>query len=332
MKVVAVDYLDYDESWEQQQLADADAEFVAYHPQKGAQVPVLEWAKDADVLVVAAVKVDRAVLEGLPKLKAVIRLGVGVDNVDVEAATELGVVVANMPGFCTREVAEHAAALLLACVRRIGTYGPAIAEGRWSREAAEELELLRGKTLGVVGCGRIGSEFLRVVRGFGLRRIVYDPYISDARVRRFGAERVGLDKLLASSDIVSIHAPLTEETRHMFDRSAFARMKRGAILINTARGPIVDESALLEALEEGIVSMAGLDVFETEPLPTSNPLFRHPRVIATPHVAWYSKQSQTRQREWVVEDIRRLVRGKKPQHTVNPAVYKRKNLRLRSVA
>ncbi len=323
MKAVAIDYLNYDGEWERSQLRPMGVEFVDLHPRPGEVVQYLESVADADVLVVAAEQIDRATLEALPRLRLIIRLGVGVDNVDVAAATERGVIVANMPGFCTREVAEHAVALLLACVRGLTGYGEAFREGRWSREAVGEMRLLRERTVGVVGCGRIGGEFLRLLRGWVAERLVYDPYISDARARRFGARRVSFEELLVRSDVISIHAPLTEETQGLFDRRAFLSMRKGAILINTARGPIVDEEALLEALERGTLAWAGLDVFEEEPLPPSSPLYRHPRIVATPHVAWYSEESEMRQRQWVVEDIRRFASGRRPQHVVNPEVYRR---------
>ncbi|MDZ7374327.1 MAG: C-terminal binding protein [candidate division KSB1 bacterium] len=323
MKVVAIDYLDYDGNWEREQLSPLGIEFIDYHPPRGQDPRLVERAGDAEVLVVASAEVRREALRQLPALRLIIRLGVGVDNVDVGAATEQGVIVANMPGFCTREVAEHAAALILACARRICGYREAIAEGRWSRDAAEDSLLLAGKTIGVVGCGRIGGELLRLVRSWKMRRLVYDPYVSDARVRRLGAIRTSFEELLAASDVVSIHAPLTEETRGMFNREAFHRLKDGAILVNTARGAIVDEAALMEALDSGKLACAGLDVFEKEPLPPDSPLFRHPRVIVTPHVAWHSKRSEMRQRSWVVEDVRRYAAGRRPQHVVNPEVFRR---------
>jgi D-3-phosphoglycerate dehydrogenase len=321
MKVVAIDYLDYDAAWEREQLRDLPVEFLDYHPAHGEDPHLTERARDAEILVVAAARVSREELEQLERLRLIIRLGVGVDNVDVVAATERGVIVANMPGFCTREVAEHAAMLILACARRVRGCQEAMTKGLWSREATEAPKLLAGKTLGVVGCGRIGSELLRLMRSWEFRRIVYDPYVAERRIRRLGAQRVDFEELLAASDIISVHAPLTDETRGMFGRQAFSRMKQGVIFVNTARGAIVDESALLEALRSGRVACAGLDVFEKEPLPSDSPLFRHPHVILTPHIAWYSEQSESRQRAWVVEDIRRFVAGRRPRHVVNPEVF-----------
>ena len=317
---VATDYLDFDPSWEQEKLRPEGVRFRAFRLAKDEGDRLLELAPDANVLVVAALPITDELMSQMPNLRMVLRLGVGLDNVDVEAATRRGIYVANMPTYCTREVAEHAVSLLFACVRKACLQNQNVRHGRWGYQYAQPLVQFRGRTLGVVGCGRIGSEVLRILSGAGLRFLVYDPYVLPENVRELGAESVQFDQLLAESDAVTIHAPLTDETRHMFDRHAFEAMRDGAILVNTARGPIVSEVALVEALRKGKIGCAALDVTETEPLPPESPLRTFENVVLTPHMAWYSEQSLQTLREWVVEDLKRVARGFEPRSVVNPEV------------
>ncbi len=319
---VATDYLDFDPAWEQKQLAAEGIEFRAYRLAKDEGEKLSELAPDANVLVVAALPITAALMARLPNLKMVLRLGVGLDNVDVEAATRRGVYVANMPTYCTREVAEHAVSLLFACTRQICRQDHNVRQGRWGYQYVRPLRQWQDRTLGVVGCGRIGSEVLRILSHSGLRFVVYDPYVEEEKVRELGAEPVDFDALLAKSDAITIHAPLTEETQHMFDGEAFSRMRNGAILVNTARGPIVAESALVAALQNGKLACAALDVTEVEPLPLDSPLRSLENVLLTPHMAWYSEQSLQVLREWVVQDLKRLARGFEPRNVVNPEVRK----------
>ena len=319
---VATDYLDFDPSWEQEELRPEGIEFRAYKLAKDEGQKLFQLAPDANVLVVAALPITDALMAGLPQLRMVLRLGVGLDNVDVEAATRRGIYVANMPTYCTREVAEHAVSLLFACLRKVCRQDHNVREGEWGYQHARPLVQLQGRILGVVGCGRIGSEVLRILKAAGVRTLVYDPYIPEERATELGAKKVSFDQLLAEADAITIHAPLTDETRHMFDAETFRKMKDGAILVNTARGPIVSETALVEALRNGKLACAALDVTETEPLPLDSPLRTFDNVVLTPHMAWYSEQSLQVMREWVVQDLKRLARGFEPRNVVNPEVRK----------
>lgn len=238
-------------------------------------------------------KVTAELLEHAPHLKIVVRVGVGLDNVDLEAASRRGVLVANTPRATTRSVAEHTLALMLAASRNLLEAGISIREGRWEKKRLIGREL-QGKVVGLVGVGRIGSAVARLCRVLGMEVVGHDPQLTPEMAADLGVTLMDLETLLSRSDIISLHVPLTEETRHMINHQAFARMKEGVILVNCARGGIVDEKALLEALEAGRVAMAALDVFEVEPPPPDYPLLHHPRVIATPHIAAQTEEAQRR--------------------------------------
>lgn len=254
------------------------------------------WAalREAHALVVRSeTKVTRELLEAAPELKVVARAGIGVDNIDVEAATWRGIAVLNAPSGNTVSAAEHAIGLLLALVRRIPWADRSMRSGEWDRQRFQGIEL-RGKTLGIVGLGRIGAHVATLARGFGMRLLAHDPHITEARARELGAELVSLEELLTRADVVTLHLPLTPETRNLLNAERLALMKPGAVLINAARGGLVDEGALLEALEKGKLAGAALDVFETEPLPADSPLRRAERLILTPHLAGSTIEAQER--------------------------------------
>jgi D-3-phosphoglycerate dehydrogenase len=246
---------------------------------------------DADALLVrSATKVDLALLSAAPRLRIVARAGTGVDNVDVDAASARGILVVNAAGANSISVAEHACALMLALARSVPAADRAMKEGRWEKKRFLGTEL-RGKTLGVAGLGRIGQEVARRARAFGMRVIAHDPYISRDLAASLGVELMGLDDLCASADYLTLHLPSNSETNHLFDAARFARCKPGIRLVNTARGELIDETALRQAIEHGIVAAAALDVFEQEP-PVDWSLARLPQVIATPHIAASTEEAQ----------------------------------------
>src|SRR2546425_6751475 len=246
---------------------------------------------DADALIVrSATKVTAELLDKGRKLRAVGRAGVGVDNIDLEAATKLGVLVMSRPGGNAISVAEHTFALLLSMARQIPRLDKAIHEGRWEKSSAAGTEV-RGKTLGLIGLGRIGSEVAVRAGAFDMRVLAYDPFISEAAAREMSVELVALDKLLAESDFVSLHTALSPATQNLISAGTIQKMKKGARIINTARGELVDEAALAEALRSGQLAGAAVDVFAEEP-PKNSPLTRLPNVIATPHVAGSTAEAQ----------------------------------------
>ena len=251
------------------------------------------------------------------RCRGVVRAGVGYNNVDLEAATRHGVVVCNVPDYGTEEVADHAIMFLLAIVRRLLPSHEAIRAGTWDYRTALGAPRLRGKTFGVVGCGRIGTATALRAKALGLDVVFYDPYLRQGVDKALGIRRVyRLDELLEQSDFVSLHCYLDAASRHLINARTIARMRPGAILINTARGPIVDEAALLEALDSGHIAAAGLDVVEQEPLENER-LQKHPKVLFTPHTAFYSVEGYAELRTKTAEEVRRILLGEPPRNPVN---------------
>src|SRR2546422_7254175 len=258
---------------------------------------------DADALIVrSATKVSAELLDKAPKLRAVGRAGVGVDNIDLEAATKRGVLVMSTPGGNAISVAEHTFALRLALARQVPQLDKAIHEGRWEKSTAAGTEV-RGKTLGLIGLGRIGSEVAVRAEAFDMRVLAYDPYISEAAAREISVDLVPLDNLLAESDFISLHTSLSSATQKIINAATIEKMKRGARLINAARGELIDEAALAEALKSGKLAGAAVDVFVEEP-PKNSPLVGLPNLIATPHVAGSTEEAQEEVGTLIAQQVR----------------------------
>lgn len=287
--------------------------------------------QEADALLCSTVEpVSAGVLDGLPRLKVVSRYGVGLDNVDLDAATARSIVVTHYPEYCTSEVADHALSLILALNRRLVEFDRDLRQGAWVSKGFETRQILhhpipplRELTLGIVGFGRIGREVAKRAEPFGFTLLASDPYLAPEEIRKLGPEPVGLDDLLARSDIVTVHCPLTPETRGLIGRQQVERMKTGALLVNTARGPILDLDAVAGALQDGKLSGAGLDVFYPEPLPVSSPLYGLPNVILTPHAAYYSERSVETVRDETLNQALLVLQGRRPRTVANPAVLER---------
>src|SRR5215471_12816837 len=286
------------------------------------EAEVIECTHDADGLIVSASPITRQVMSELKNLKVVVRTGVGYDVIDVPAATDLGVVVVNIPDLWIREVANHALALLLAWNRKLITLNNEVKSGVWqSRVPGPVTGSLHGETVGIVGLGNIGSAFAKRVAALETHVIACDPYVDDAHFAALGVERVSLDTLAARADYVSVHTLLNAETRHLINAAFLRRMKPTACLINTSRGPVVDEQALIRALQEKWIAGAALDVRESEPPPTDSPLARMDNVILTPHAAYFSSPAVARVPQRCGEEVARVLTGQPPLHVVNPEVY-----------
>jgi D-3-phosphoglycerate dehydrogenase len=283
-----------------------------------AETEYLERCGEADGLLVQYGNVTRRVLEGLPRLRVLVRYGVGVDGIDLGAATDRGVPVVNVPDYGIDEVANHAVALLLTLARKLARLDRQTRSGAWDVFRVGPVARLSGQTVGLLGCGRIGSAVARKLGGFDVRLLGCDPYINTFPP---GVQPVAFERLLAESDYVSIHCPLTPETRHLFSEETLARLRPTAALINTARGGIVDTAALIEALQMGLLAAAGLDVLETEPIDPASPLLRMEQVIVTPHAAWYSEEGRSDLKRRAAEEAVRVLRGERPRHCVNPEVF-----------
>lgn len=278
---------------------------------------VVEQAREADAIINQYAPIDEVALAGLERCKIVVRYGVGVDTVDVPAATRRGIWVANVPDYGTEEVSDHALALLLGLLRGTARLDRAVRRGEWEYSVARPLRRIRNLTVGVVGCGRIGSAFARKVKCLGVTVLAHDPAGVPQEVVRDGARPVGFDELLESSDAISLHLPLSGATRHLIGAEELRRMKPGAYLINTARGGLVDSDALLRALDEGEISGAGLDVLEVEPPEKGDALVLHERVIVTPHAAWYSEESYEALKTEAAREVVRVLTGGRPRSPVN---------------
>jgi len=283
---------------------------------------------DAIILYHDLSRLSDASLALAGRCRGIVRAGVGFNNVDIAAAGRRGIVVCNIPDYGTEEVADHSIGLMLAVARQFHPCDAAIRAGRWDYRTALAAPRLRGKTLGLVGCGRIGAATALRAKAFGLDVVFFDPFLPDGAEKALGVRRVRrLDELMAQSLIVSLHCFLDESTRHLIDAAALAAMPRGGILVNTARGPLVDQAALVDALDSGHLLGAGIDVVEREPLDDER-LRRHPRVVLTPHCAFYSIEGFVELRRKTAEEVRRLLTGEPPRNPVNAPLVVNPRARL----
>ncbi len=306
---IGVDYLKSQEGFEVIEIFDL--------PKDERAVKLMEHAPEVSGIIVRSdSKITKEVLENAPKLKAVGRAGVGVDNIDIPAATDHGVVVMNTPAGNTIATAELTFTHMLCGARPVPQAAASMKEGRWDRKTLGGSELLN-KTLGICGMGRIGSEVAKRARAFGMEIIAYDPFLTEARADAMGVEPVELEELFTRSDYITVHMPLTEQTKYMIDEAAFAKMKDGVRVFNCARGGIIKESALVDALNSGKVAAAGLDVYESEPPAKDHPLRAHPNVNLTPHLGASTQEAQESVGIEIAEAIADAVRGGEIRNAIN---------------
>jgi D-3-phosphoglycerate dehydrogenase len=280
---------------------------------------ILAVARDADAILVTYAKLPADLLRQLTRCKAIGRFGLGVDNIDIKAAAELGITVTYVPDYCMHEVSDHAMALLLALMRKIPLSNALVQAGRWEMPALVPIHRLAGRVLGLVGFGNIPRALAPKAKAFGLRVVTYDPYVSPTALAAAGVEGVSFERLLEISDFVSIHAPLMPATRGLFNAEVFGKMKKGALLINTARGPLIDEDALVAALDSGQLGGAALDVVAVEPLPKESRLIGRDNVILTPHTAFYSVEALNELQTKCAADVARVLSGETPVYPVKAA-------------
>ena len=278
---------------------------------------ILAVARDAHAILVTYAKLPGELLRQLTRCKAIGRFGLGVDNIELPAAKALGIAVNYVPDYCLREVSDHAMALLLALARKVTLANTLVQAGRWEVPPLVPLRRLEGQVLGLVGFGNIPRMVAPKAKAFGLKVLAHDPYVKNEAFSIAGVEGVSFDALLARSDFISVHAPLLLATRGLMNASAFARMKRGAFLINTARGPLIDETALIAALDSGKLGGAALDVVETEPLPKASPLLGRDNVILTPHTAFYSVEALEELQSKCASDVARVLSGEKAVYPIS---------------
>ena len=273
------------------------------------------------ILAASAIRYNDDVFDRLPNLRILVRTGIGIDNVDLDAATRHHVVFCNTPDGPTESTAEHTIALMLAVAKQVKPGMEQLAAGDFAPRGLPMGTELMGKTLGLVGLGRIGGRVAHICgRGFGMRVLAFDPYISAERAAELGVELADLDTIIGSADFLSLHAPSTPETYHLMNADRFAQMKTEAVLLNLARGPLVDPSALLEALDNGQIRGAGMDVFDPEPPPVSSRLRTHPKIVATPHSATTTIEGRGRIEHMAVAAVLDFFNGRQPKDICNPAV------------
>ena len=284
----------------------------------GTEAATIEAASDAHAFVAdVSTPVTADVLAACEDLEIVARAGVGIDNVDVAAAAEHGVVVTNVPEYCTDEVATHTVSMLLACLRKLSAYDTEVKSGGWDWRAGGETHRLSELTLGFVSYGPIARRVRAQTVGFDIEYVAYDPYVDPEEMADAGVEQVTLDELLDRTDLVSVNAPLTDETRNMFDADAFEQLPDHAVVVNTGRGGVIDEAALAEALDSEAIAGAGLDVFSEEP-PEESPLFERDDAILSPHAAWYSEEARADLHETVATNVRAALNGEAPPDRIDP--------------
>ncbi len=288
---------------------------------------IIEEIKDADVILTMSAQITRRVMEASPKLKAIVRYGVGYDTIDVTAATDHSILVINLPGYNTKEVANHAFALLLACARRLIHLHTLAKGGKWAKDSEmSPIMPIYGQTLGLIGCGRIGQLVAKKASCFELTVLGYDPYIDKTKAEVSGITLVSMPELLKASDYISIHTSLSHDNWHLLGETEFKQMKPSAYLINTSRGSVIDEPALIKALKEKWIAGAGLDVFEEEPIAPDNPLLIMDNVVITPHCAGNSYTSRKLRRRMVGQEAARVLSGRWPKNVVNKDVKPKINL------
>jgi D-3-phosphoglycerate dehydrogenase len=320
-KAVITDYDYGDNDIERSILEPEGIEVIAL--QAKSEDDLLPAARDCDAMMNQYARVGARTIAVMTRCKVIARYGVGVDIVDVEAATKRGILVTNVRDYCTEEVADHAIALWLALARNVLKYDRATHQGIWRWQAGAPIQRIRGQVMGVVSFGKIGQAIAERAKSFGVNVIVFDPYQAEDVIAAHNVMRVSKEELIRQSNIIMMQVPMTPETHHFLSEEEFAAMRPGVIIVNTGRGPTIDNRALYDALKLGKVVAAGLDDPEEEPAkklqwnPSENPVFSLPNVIITPHAAYYSEQSIRLARETAANEVRRVLGGERPLNPVN---------------
>lgn len=322
MKVVITDYYYETLDMEMKEFAKLENVEICSEYQCKDEDALTEIVKDADVVIVQFAPISRKVIAAMEKCKLIVRYAIGVDNIDITAATDKGIYVANVPDYCTDEVSNHAIAMIFAMSKKLLQLHESVKNGQWNYTVSKPLYRFEGKTLGLIGFGRIPTMIARKMSLFGLKIIAYDKYFNKEIGDSLGVKEVSLDELLEMSDYISVHCPLNEETHHLLNAAAFKKMKNTAFLVNTARGAIVCESDLITALQEGEIAGVGLDVLENEPILSDNPLLHMEQVLITPHNAWYSEEAVLSLQQKVAQEAVRVLQGGVPKNLINKELLK----------
>lgn len=314
-KVVMTDTVYPDLELEKKLLAENDAEFVFL----GSNDPavIADAVRDADAVITCYANVSAEAIKGMTKCRSISKTGIGVNNIDVAQATRQGIKVMNVPDYCIEEVSDHTVALLLSLTRRVPFLVRNVQGGDWSLKGCSGISRMDGKVFGLLGFGRIARRVADKVRPYGLKIMAYDPYIHADVMEKVGVQKAEIDEVFANADIISLNLPLTAETTGMINSEAIAKMKDGVIILNTSRGPLVNEADLIEGVSSGKVYGAGLDVICDEVYDAKNPLFSTENILVTPHAAFYSVESTQELREKILADVITVLKGQEPKYQVN---------------
>lgn len=277
---------------------------------------VIAQAKHADALLNQYAPISRRVIESLGNARVISRYGVGVNTIDLDAANEKGIIVANVPDYGMEEVSNHALALLLSWARKVSLLNNEVKKGNWDFKACVPIHRFNNQTVGVLGFGRIPRRFIEKVKPLGFKLAAYDPFVSEEDMASAGVRKMELEEIIREADYLSVHVPLIKDTFHLLNADRFSQMKKNAVIINTARGPIIDEKALIEALEKAIIAGAALDVTEEEPISIDSPLLHMDNVIITPHSAWYSEEAMVELRQKAAKNIVQVLKGEKTPYAL----------------
>lgn len=314
-RVVLTDYM-YDSLKPFQDVYDkAGVEFCACQCKTAEEI--IEAAKDADAVQVHFAKITKEIIDALPKCRLIVRSAVGMDNIDVAAATAVGLPVCNVPDYGIEDVSTHAILLMLAITKKFNILTETVKEGIWDYAVTKPVHRIQNQVFGLMGCGAIARCAARKAQAFGMRVIAYDPYLKQEQVKDLGITLMSMDEVAAQSDVLSVHLPLTKETSGLLDLAFFSKMKRSAFLVNTARGGVINEGDLVAALEQKLIAGAGLDVLCDEKITKDYPLLGFDNVIITPHAAWYSEEAELTLLTSAAEEVVRGLRGEPLKHPFN---------------
>jgi D-3-phosphoglycerate dehydrogenase len=304
---------------EKEILAEINAEVIIGHCK--TEEDVIEICSSMDGLLVSYVPIGKKVIENLHKCKVIVKYAVGANNIDLGAATQKGIYVANVPNYCIEEVSTHTVALLLNLVRNILVYDKSIKKGSWNPLIGDPIFRIKNKVLGIIGFGHIGKRVAEKIRPFGLTILIYDPLVNNELISKYGAKKVELKTLLHQSDYISLHCPLNKSTKHLIDFTEIEIMKKGVFIINTSRGEIINLKALYKAIRDEKIAGAALDVLEKDP-PFLTDIMNTDKIIYTPHVAWNSVEAEVELRKLAAQEVKRVLEGGRPLNLVNREVLR----------
>jgi len=318
-KILITDPYHHNFHIEKEILAEINAEIIIGHCK--TEEDVIKICSSMDGLLVSYVSIGKKVIENLHKCKVIVKYAVGLDNIDLEAATQKKIYVANVPRYCVEEVSTHTLALLLNLIRKISKYDQSVKKGFWDPLVGDPIFRLENRVLGIIGFGNIGKTVAEKFRPFKLSIIVYDPLVNGKIVSKYGAKKVKLETLFRQSDYISLHCPLNKSTKYLIDFKEIEIMKKGVFIINTSRGEIINLKALYKAIKDGKIAGAALDVLEKDP-PSLTDIMNTDKIIYTPHVAWNSVEAEMELRKSAVQEVKRVLKGEKPLNLVNKEILK----------